>query len=102
VAEINGSALSEDSRIQINSMWLLTTQGPTCSQEVWARRARDSGVLDVGLGLEAGPEPEAGYSTASRRGCPSRTRDAMLLFRQGNRRPGSDSGGGVKPVSLDA
>ena len=38
--------------------------------EVWAGRARDSGVLDVGLGLEAKlePEPEAGYSTASRRG----------------------------------
>ena len=38
--------------------------------EVCAERARDIGVLDLGLGLEAGlePEPEAGYSTASRRG----------------------------------
>jgi len=38
--------------------------------EVWAGRARDIGVLGLGLGLEAGlePEPEAGYSTASRRG----------------------------------
>ena len=41
-----------------------------CSWEVWAGRARDIGVPDLGLGLEAGPEPEpeAGYSTASRRG----------------------------------
>jgi len=58
VAEINWLALSEVSRKQINSMWLLTTQGPTCSWEVWAGRARDIGVLDLGLGLEAGPEPE--------------------------------------------
>ena len=36
--------------------------------EVRAGTARDIGVLDLGLGLEAGPElePEAGYSTASR------------------------------------
>jgi len=34
------------------------------------KTVRDIGVPDVGLGLEAGPEPEpdAGYSTASRRG----------------------------------
>ena len=58
-------------------------------------RARDIGVLDLELGLEAGPEPEpeAGYSTASRRGSLARTRDAMLLFRQGDRQPGSDPGG---------
>jgi len=38
--------------------------------EVWAKRARDIGVLDLELGLEAGlePEPEAGYSSASRLG----------------------------------
>ena len=38
--------------------------------EVWAGRARDIGVLDLELGLEAGlePEPEAGYSAASRQG----------------------------------
>jgi len=95
VAEINGSALSEDSRKHINSIWLLTTQGPTCSWEVWTGRARDISVPDVGLGLEAGPEAEseAGYSTASRRGSLARTRDAMLLFRQRNRRTGDDSGG---------
>ena len=58
MAEINGSALSEDSRKYINPMWLLTTQGLTCSREVWARRARDTGVPDLGLGLEAGPEAE--------------------------------------------
>jgi len=36
--------------------------------EVWAGTARDIGVLDLGLGLEAGPEPEpeADYSAASR------------------------------------
>ena len=36
--------------------------------EVWAGRARDVGVLGLELGLEAGPEPEpeAGYSAASR------------------------------------
>ena len=36
--------------------------------EVRAGIARDIGVLDLGLGLEAGPgsEPEAGYSAASR------------------------------------
>ena len=28
MAEINGSALSEDSRKHINSMWLLTTKDP--------------------------------------------------------------------------
>jgi len=63
--------------------------------EVWAGRARDIGVLDLGLGLEAGPEPEpeAGYSTASWRGSLARTRDAMLLFRQRNRRTGGDPGG---------
>jgi len=50
--------------------------------KVWAGRARDIGVLDLGLGLEAGPEPEpeAGYGTASRRGSLARTRYAMLLF----------------------
>jgi len=70
MADTNEFALSEDPRKQINSMWLLTTQGPTCSREAWAGRARDIGVLDLSLGLEAGPkpEPEAGYSTASRRG----------------------------------
>jgi len=81
VTETNGSAPSEDSHKQINSMWLPTTQGSTCSWEVWAGRARDIGVLDLGLGLEAGlePEPEAGYSTSPRRGSLTRTRDAMLL-----------------------
>ena len=51
--------------------------------EVWAGIARDIGVLDLGLGLEAGPEaePGAGYSTASRRGSLARMRDVMLLFR---------------------
>jgi len=34
VAEINWLALSEVPRKQINSMWLLTTQGPTCLWEV--------------------------------------------------------------------
>jgi len=91
VTEINGLAPSEDPHKQINSMWLLTTEGPTCSWEVWAERARDIGVPDLGLGLEA--EPEAGYSTASRRGSLARTRDAMLLFRQRNSRPGGDPGG---------
>ena len=38
-------------------------------------------------------EPEAGYSTASRRGFLARTCDAMLLFRQRARRPGSGPGG---------
>ena len=40
-------------------------------------RARDIGVLDLELGLEAGcePQPEAGYSTASMRG--SLTESAM-------------------------
>jgi len=49
---------------------------------------------DLALGLEAGlePEPEAGYSTASRRGSLARTRDVMLLFRQRNGRTGSDPG----------
>ena len=48
-------------------------------------RARDIGVLDLELGLEAGPEPEpeAGYSTASRRGSLARTRDAMILLGSG-------------------
>jgi len=84
VTEINGLAPSEDPRKQINSMWLPTTQGSTCLWEVWAGRARDIGVLDLGLGLEAGPEqePEAGYSTASWRGSLARTRNVMLLFRQ--------------------
>jgi len=84
VTEINGLAPSEDpQKKQINLMWLLTTEGSTCSWEVWAERARDIGVPDLGLGLEAGPEPEpeAGYSSPSRRGSLSRTRDAMLLFR---------------------
>ena len=38
--------------------------------EVRAGRARDIGVLDLELGLEARlePEPEAGYGAASRRG----------------------------------
>jgi len=51
-------------------------------------------VLDLELGLEAGPgpEPEAGYSTASRRGFLARTRNAMLLIRQRARRPASDPG----------
>jgi len=42
-------------------------------------------VLDLGLGLEAGlePEPEAGYSTASRQGSLARTSDAMRLFGNG-------------------
>jgi len=62
--------------------------------EVWAGKARDIGVLDLEMGLEAGPEPEpeAGYSTASRRGFLARKRDAMLLFRQRNRRPAGDPG----------
>ena len=74
MAEISWFAPSEDLRKQINLVYLPTTQGPTCSWKVWARRARDIGVLDVGLGLEAAPEagpepqPEVGYSTASRRG----------------------------------
>ena len=70
MAGINWLALSEDPRKQINLVQLLTTQGPTCLWEVWAGRARDIGVLDLGLGLEAGlePKPEAGYSIASRRG----------------------------------
>ena len=33
---------------------------------------------------------------------PSRTRDAMLFFRQRNRRPAGDPGGIKKPVSRDA
>ena len=63
--------------------------------EVWAGRARDIGVLDLELGLEAGPEPEpeAVYSTALKRGSLARTRNAMLLFRQLNRRPAGDPGG---------
>jgi len=83
VAEINGSALSEDSREHINLVWLLTTQGPTCSWEVWAGRARDISVPDLGLGLEAGPEPEpeAGNSTSSRRG--SLAERAMLFLGSG-------------------
>ena len=95
MTEINGLAPSEDPHKQINSVWLLTTEGPTCSWEVWAERARDIGVPDLGLGLEAGPEPEpeAGYSSPSRRGSLARTRDAMLLFRQRNSRPGDDPGG---------
>ena len=86
MVEINWLASSEDPRKQINLVWLLTTQGSTCSWEVWAGRARDIGVLDLELGLEAGPkpEPEAGYSTALRRGSLARTRNAMLLFRQRN------------------
>ena len=38
--------------------------------EVCTGRARDIGVLDLELGLEAGfePQPEAGYSAASRQG----------------------------------
>ena len=50
--------------------------------EVWAGRARDVGVLDLDLGLEAGlePEPEAGYSAASKPGFLARTRNAMLLL----------------------
>ena len=85
MAEINWLAPSEELRKRINLVWLLTTQGPMCSWEVWAGRARDISVLDLGLGLEAGsePEPEARYSTstASRRGSLARTRNAMLLFR---------------------
>ena len=94
MAEINCLAPSEDPRKQINSMWLLTTQGPTCSWKVWAGTARDIGVFDLGLGLEAGPEAEseAGYSNTSRRGSLARTRNAMLLFRQRARRPASDLG----------
>ena len=60
--------------------------------EVWAGRARDIGVLDLELGLEAGPEPEPGYSTVSRRGLLARMRNAMLLIRQRARRPASDPG----------
>ena len=72
--------------------------------EVWAGTARDIGVLDLELGLEAGPEPEpeAVYSTALRRGSLAGTRNAMLLFRQLNRRPAGDPGGIKKPVSRDA
>ena len=69
MAEISWLALSEDPRKQTDKFGvLLTSQGSTCLWEVWAGRARDIGVLDLGLGLEAGPEPEpeAGYSTASR------------------------------------
>ena len=52
-------------------------------------------MLDLGLDLEARPEqePEARYSTASRRGSLARTRNAMLLFRQRSRRPAGDPGG---------
>jgi len=52
--------------------------------EVCAERARDIGVLDLGLGLEAGlePEPEAGYSTASR--CGSLAERAMRCAFMGN------------------
>jgi len=51
-------------------------------------------VLDLELGLEAGPEPEpeAAYSTAWRRGYLARMRNAMLLFRQRARRPAIDPG----------
>jgi len=70
VAEINWLALSGDPRKQIHLVWLLTAQRPTCLWEVWAAGARDIGVLVLELGLEAGPEPEpeTGYSAASRQG----------------------------------
>ena len=60
-------------------------------------------MLDLELGLEAGsePQPEAGYSTASRRGSVARTRDAMILLGSGigDRDP---RGIKKKPVSRDA
>jgi len=61
-------------------------------------------VLDLELGLEAGPEPEpeAGYSTASRRGSLARTPNAMPLFRQRNKRLAGDPGGIKRLVSRDA
>ena len=51
-------------------------------------------MLVLELGLEAGPEPEpeAGYSTASRRGSLARTPNAMPLFRQRNKRLAGDPG----------
>ena len=102
MAEINGSALSEDSRIQINSMWLLTTQGPTCSQEVWARRARDSGVLDVGLGLRQSRSQR--LDIAPLRGVVALAERARRCFflGKGIGDQAAILGGGVKPVSLDA
>jgi len=52
--------------------------------EVRAGRARDIGVLNLELGLEAGlePEPEAGYGAASRQG--SLTERAMRCAFLGN------------------
>ena len=47
------------------------------SREFCARSACDVSVHDA----EPEAEPEAGYSTASRRGSLVRTRNAMLLFR---------------------
>jgi len=59
------------------------------------QEARVTSVYLMRTGPEAEPEAdrEAGYSTASRRGSVARTRDAMLLFRQWDRRQGSDPGG---------
>ena len=71
--------------------------------EVWAGRARDIGVLDLGLGLEAGsePEPEAGYSTASRRDSqPERAMRCSFLGNELGDRPAIL--GIFKLVSLDA
>jgi len=46
----------------------LTTQGFTGLWEVQAGRARDIGVLDLKLGLEAGLEPELRLDMAPPRG----------------------------------
>ena len=50
---------------------------------------------DLELGLEAGPEPEpeAGNSTASRRGSLAEHASRCSFFRQWNRQTGGDPGG---------
>ena len=68
------------------------------------QEARVTSVYLMRTGPEAEPEAdrEAGYSTASRRGSVARTRNAMLLFRQRNKRLAGDPGDIKKPVSRDA
>ena len=68
MAEINWLALSEDPRKQTDKFGVVVDIPRMCLWEVRAGRARDIGVLGLELGLEAGPEPEpeAGYSAASR------------------------------------